>query len=98
MAREEHEEEVLPLLKVAEDLHIKRRTLYGWLHDAGITPRQADGKNKGISRAEYNQLAYLHGRMPHAAISAADWAALLQRVATLEERVAQLSKEKSGDG
>lgn len=97
MAREEHEEDILPLLKVAEDLHIKRRTLYGWLHDAGITPRQADGKNKGITRAEYNQLAYLHGRMPHAPISAADWATLLQRVSRLEEQVAKLNKERGSE-
>lgn len=94
MAQKE-QEDVLPLTQVREQLHIKQRTLYGWLHEAGIEAIMVDGKNKGITLTQFNQLAFAHGRIPHAAISAADWAALLERIARLEQQVAALTKMKS---
>ena len=97
MAEDQQAEEILTLLQARKELKIKERTLYGWLRAAEIEAQLVDGKNKGITRTQFNQLAYLHGRMPNAAISTADWVTLVERVTALEKQVDTLLKEKGRD-
>ena len=94
---EDGQAELLTLLQVRDVFEIKERTLYGWLREAKIQPVRVDGKNKGITRSQFNQLAFAHRRIPRADISAADWLALLQRVTALEQQVSALTKDNSGD-
>lgn len=96
MAEDEQVGELIPLMQVRDAFDIKERTLYTWLREAKIQPGWVDsGRNKGITRAQFNQLAFAHRRIPRAEISAAEWLALLQRVATLERLVAALTRDKS---
>lgn len=95
MAEDGQAEELLTLLEVRDAFDIKERTLFGWLREAKITPVWVDGKNKAITRSQFNQLAFAHRRIPRAEISAAEWLTLLQRVTALEQQVAALIKDKS---
>jgi hypothetical protein len=95
MAEDVQAEELLTLIEVRDAFDIKERTLYGWLREVKIKPVWVDGKNKGITRAQFNQLAFAHRRIPRADISAAEWLALLQRVTALEQQVAALTQNKS---
>lgn len=76
-------EQIVPLEQAAKTLAIKSRTLYNWLHQAQITPLQLDNKTKGITYAQIEALARLHGRM----LPGAD---LAVRVRRLEERLQEL--------
>lgn len=76
------------LEQAAVTLGIKQRTLYNWLHLAQITPLQLDKKTKGITQAQIEELARLHGRLRPGAD-------LAEQVRQLEERVSQLEQWRS---
>lgn len=80
---EESSAHAFTLEQAAKTLDIKPRTLYNWLHEAHITPLHLDQKTKGITQAQIEELARLHGRL----LPGAD---LAERVRQLEERVQQL--------
>ena len=98
MAEDVPAEEILTLLEVRDAFDIKERTLYGWLREANIQPIWVDGKNKGITRTQFNQLAFAHRRIPRADISEEEWKALLQRVTTLEQQMAALLTKDKNQG
>jgi transposase-like protein len=82
------QEQIVTLEQAAVTLDIKPRTLYNWLREAQITPLQFDKKTKGITQAQLEELARLHGRL----LPGAD---LAERVRQLEERVQQLESWRS---
>lgn len=94
MSEDSFLEEVLTFAQAAEALHIKPRTLYNWIHNAGIIPVAVNKKTKGLTRTQIQQIAVLKGLLvtEGSAISREEWAALLQRMTQLESQVEALKE------